>query len=180
MNKFSNSESLEQDIKDGNILGMIEKMEKPPQPTTKTPRTDVVYQGTLSLNWRDGVEVLLKHASALELENQELRKEADNQTEIADAMTNYAGNEAGLIKQLTQLKAAGEDLRNSEDCPNCPNIGYTVKSVSTHACDGTEESCQMNCPVESQEQEQCQFCYENPKSRFKALTNWQKLMETMK
>ncbi len=45
-----------------------------------------------------------------------------------------------------------------ENCPNCDNSG----SIASHCCGGDEDICQRNCP----DIEQCQFCYENPKSVF--------------
>jgi hypothetical protein len=47
---------------------------------------------------------LIKHAQQLERELSEARREADRQTEIANAMTEYMGDEAALIKERDQLR----------------------------------------------------------------------------
>ena len=47
------------------------------------------------------------------------------------------------------------------DCPNCPNIGHYM--VRVHRWDGKEDF----------DYEQCQFCYEQPNSRF----NYQRRLE---
>jgi len=144
MNKFSNSESLEQDIKDGNVLGMIEKMGESSQPTTKTPRTDAVAKW-----WLDNPVVDLSFARTLELENQELRNDLavsrQLEKEAGDFIQKRGGYLDELESQLTQLKAAGEEL---------------AKQLKYHGLRYGDLQ-----PHESANQ---------------ALTNWQKLMETMK
>jgi hypothetical protein len=57
---------------------------------SKTPETDV-----FALRQRSGKE-WINFARKLEVERDEARKEADGRTEIANAMTDYAGNEAAV------------------------------------------------------------------------------------
>lgn len=45
-----------------------------------------------------------------------------------------------------------------EVCPECGGKGWISGSRAAHGCDGTEESCSINCPVQEQTQEGCQFC----------------------
>ena len=51
-----------------------------------------------------------------------------------------------------------EEDRTVVDCPMCDGKGYFVRSVAAHGCDGSEESCLRNCPVEEAEQYQCEYC----------------------
>lgn len=55
-------------------------------------------------------------------------------------------------------KLAGE-LAEAERCENCPDRGFTVREVG--GCDPDGENDTRECV-----QEQCEFCYVNPKSRF--------------
>jgi len=70
-------------------------------------------------------------------------------------------NEPSMEKIVTAIRK--EAIEHCADvvvkaCCVCGGQGFTVTTTSGHACDGTEESCQRNCPVPVQEQEQCEYC----------------------
>ncbi len=60
-------------------------------------------------------------------------------------------------------------------CPNCPDQGWYVVQGTTSGCCNrpteTGECCGCPIPVETQEQEQCEFCWTVPNSVFNAETN---------
>jgi hypothetical protein len=43
-------------------------------------------------------------------------------------------------------------------CSKCEGNGWYSGSEAGHGCDGTEESCAINCPIEIQKQIQCEYC----------------------
>ena len=43
-------------------------------------------------------------------------------------------------------------------CPNCNGQGWYCGTEAGHGCDGTQESCDMNCPIPIQTQEGCEIC----------------------
>lgn len=43
-------------------------------------------------------------------------------------------------------------------CPTCNGDGWYSGSEYGHDCDGTDESCQRNCPVQVQIQVGCEDC----------------------
>ncbi len=44
------------------------------------------------------------------------------------------------------------------DCPECEGHGWIYGSEAGHGCDGTEEDCNRNCPIQIQIQVGCEFC----------------------
>jgi DnaJ-class molecular chaperone len=50
-------------------------------------------------------------------------------------------------------------LHTVEDiCPNCGGYGWVSGSEAGHGCDGTDEDCARNCPIQVQIQEGCHVC----------------------
>lgn len=45
-----------------------------------------------------------------------------------------------------------------EKCFECDGFGWVTGTEAGHCCDGTQESCNINCPIPIQIQEQCQRC----------------------
>lgn len=43
-------------------------------------------------------------------------------------------------------------------CDKCKGEGWYVGSEAGHGCDGTEESCSQNCPIQIQVQVGCDDC----------------------
>ena len=70
-----------------------------------------------------------------------------------------------------------ELISQARDCPNCDNSGFTVVQVGCKqyvtrdmAMDACEPSMEgMEIGDDEFEQEQCQWCYETPESKFNAL-----------
>lgn len=71
-----------------------------------------------------------------------------------------------------------EIINQAEDCPNCDNVGFTViqtserqyvtRDMAMDACEPEREGEVYS--EDAFEQEQCEFCYTNPKSRFNLAT----------
>ena len=55
-------------------------------------------------------------------------------------------------------KQCDELLKTANDCPNCPNQGWYEIMITVRGINGE--------PEPERGQEQCQFCYEHPNSRF--------------
>ena len=52
-----------------------------------------------------------------------------------------------------------EEPHKIEDiCPECNGNGWYSGSEAGHDCDGTEESCNRNCPIQIQIQVGCEIC----------------------
>lgn len=75
-----------------------------------TPETDALDNELSDYDWDEGYGKLLERTRKLERERDEARKEADKQTEIANAMTEYMGDEAALIKERDQLRKVVDEL----------------------------------------------------------------------
>ena len=45
-----------------------------------------------------------------------------------------------------------------DTCPQCNGLGWYSGSEYGHDCDGTEESCSRNCPIQVQVQVGCEMC----------------------
>lgn len=58
-----------------------------------------------------------------------------------------------------QPSTPGPSIHMDEvDCPECDGHGWYSGTESGHGCDGTERSCEQNCPVPIQVQVECEMC----------------------
>lgn len=74
------------------------------------------------------------------------------------------------VFKTNQIEKIAGELAEAERCENCPDQGFTVRQVG--GCDPDGENDTRECV-----QEQCEFCYTNPKSRFNALASYDALSE---
>lgn len=51
-----------------------------------------------------------------------------------------------------------EEIKSVNMCPKCEGNGWYSGSEAGHGCDGTDESCVRNCPVQIQVQLGCDEC----------------------
>ena len=56
------------------------------------------------------------------------------------------------------MKIEKEPKEYMDVCPNCNGDGWYSGSEAGHGCDGTDESCQRECPIEIQIQVECEVC----------------------
>ena len=51
-----------------------------------------------------------------------------------------------------------EEEINKDSCRQCNGADWYSGSEAGHDCDGTEQGCQQNCPIENEIQIECKEC----------------------
>jgi len=69
-------------------------------------------------------------------------------------------------RKTLSVEEIADIIKSRLDCPNCDNVGYMVREISVHQCNGDDDTCQAICPRIEHEQEQCEFCYTEENSKF--------------